>query len=679
MLKQFYRNEKGAYAVIFGLVSVFVAGGMATSVDYTGMLNDKARLADSLEQASLNLVTENNNYRSNSGLEKAEIQKRNDYIANTYASLYSTKSVDPNFKGLCEKDSKGRVICEATGNFVRHNLLPVSVQGVVFVPEKINVGGSGKAAKLVTKSIETRKEEKIPMVQKVPMDIMLVADFSDGYMTSDREESNSRCNSVYFTNPSNYPDAMRAYLTKERTKQKCTAQVGAVAFNNAINGYELPVFDVQKDGSAKNQVNRLAITPFSFGAQVRSQKAGSRSICVVPYHGIDAKGLSTYNQQKAGRDYLETLVWPKNAASSKSMYAMQPLQSFSSVDNMGENLRNALNSFDTLQNTGNYHYAYYIAKYLPLYVDVSLTIDAISEMNVDTLLTDTSTYRLNIGLNKRFCFGRTTDKNIELSSRWYTSKDISAYQSFVSSTLNNYAFGVANVTSGMIVGLQNFINLDAQDSPEVKAVPRQRMMIIVSSGAKFAPGYMKAVEESDWYCGDATQSASDIVKRRKCNNREKSWIKSNSRYYLDKSIKLVSAGKLYFSALRPYPTGKKAPEYEMDEMQKLFATAKGKKTGLGFCEAIRKRLDALDGEAYASIPRAKIIFVDFLNYRSPEEMDNWRSCADAVYTADNASQFKEALRKASMEFQTTVTIDESSTTTEKEGESSVTESGISIN
>ena len=57
---RFIRDQQGVYMVMFGLLSFILISLAALAVDGSGMLLDKARLADSMEQATLALAAENN-------------------------------------------------------------------------------------------------------------------------------------------------------------------------------------------------------------------------------------------------------------------------------------------------------------------------------------------------------------------------------------------------------------------------------------------------------------------------------------------------------------------------------------------------------------------------------------------------------------------------------------------
>ncbi|EHK90414.1 pilus assembly protein TadG-related protein [Aggregatibacter actinomycetemcomitans] len=64
-VKQFFQNEHGVYAIITALLAFPLLLLVAFTVDGTGILLDKARLAQATDQAALLLIAEDNQYRKN--------------------------------------------------------------------------------------------------------------------------------------------------------------------------------------------------------------------------------------------------------------------------------------------------------------------------------------------------------------------------------------------------------------------------------------------------------------------------------------------------------------------------------------------------------------------------------------------------------------------------------------
>ncbi|WP_231118525.1 TadE/TadG family type IV pilus assembly protein [Pasteurella multocida] len=65
IVKKFYRDEKGVYLVITALLTFPLLVLTAFTVESTGLLLDKARLSQGMDQAALALIAENNKYRDN--------------------------------------------------------------------------------------------------------------------------------------------------------------------------------------------------------------------------------------------------------------------------------------------------------------------------------------------------------------------------------------------------------------------------------------------------------------------------------------------------------------------------------------------------------------------------------------------------------------------------------------
>ena len=64
-VKQFLQNEHGVYTIITALLAFPLLLFVAFTVDGTGILLDKARLAQATDQAALLLIAEDNQYRKN--------------------------------------------------------------------------------------------------------------------------------------------------------------------------------------------------------------------------------------------------------------------------------------------------------------------------------------------------------------------------------------------------------------------------------------------------------------------------------------------------------------------------------------------------------------------------------------------------------------------------------------
>ncbi|KYK94754.1 TadG, partial [Aggregatibacter actinomycetemcomitans serotype d str. SA3733] len=74
-VKQFSKNEHGVYAIITALLAFPLLLFVAFTVDGTGILLDKARLAQATDQAALLLIAEDNQYRKNK--DHSDVKRQN--------------------------------------------------------------------------------------------------------------------------------------------------------------------------------------------------------------------------------------------------------------------------------------------------------------------------------------------------------------------------------------------------------------------------------------------------------------------------------------------------------------------------------------------------------------------------------------------------------------------------
>lgn len=128
LLRRFYHNERGAYTVMMAIMSFALLGIVALTVDGSGMLLDKARFSQGIEQAGLALMAENNYSRTNKEHEdvlrqtvtedelgsktKLKVQKekrdqelirgivRHYYYPSTY--FKDSKDIKDNYKPICD-------------------------------------------------------------------------------------------------------------------------------------------------------------------------------------------------------------------------------------------------------------------------------------------------------------------------------------------------------------------------------------------------------------------------------------------------------------------------------------------------------------------------------------------------------------------------------------------------
>ena len=193
-LRDFYQNEQGTYVLLTGVMSVVLISVIALATDGSGLLLDRSRLSQGLEQAGLALIAENNASRSdkdettgtgvveghtylnntksdNSG--KVDYKQRDQQLLKGYINAYLPDAkIENDFDYNCEQDDKDdprSVTCTVEGGVKRVSWLPLN-NNLSFKPE-VDLS-SGKVT--VSKTLD----------ELMPLDLMLVADLS-GSMNRD--------------------------------------------------------------------------------------------------------------------------------------------------------------------------------------------------------------------------------------------------------------------------------------------------------------------------------------------------------------------------------------------------------------------------------------------------------------------------------------------------------------
>ncbi len=285
----FYKNESGVYSVIMGLISVVLVGLIAFAVDGSGLLLDKARFVQGMEQASLALVAENNAYRQNQEHDDVTRQKSNDsnetlnldqqqkqrnqelirgivqsyYLGNTYRSNpqadnkditdeynYDCHLVDSNANGIPKT-----VACNVSGNFDRPSWLYLKDQALSF--KEFNKVSSG--------SVYAQKNQD----EVIPLDLMLVSDFS-GSMNDPLLDKNQ----------------------KEVKDQYGHSQPKVKVLKEVVESVSADLLDSKKAKQENRNIspfNRIGFVSFAFGAQQR----GDAKKCYIPFFFDSESNLKT--------------------------------------------------------------------------------------------------------------------------------------------------------------------------------------------------------------------------------------------------------------------------------------------------------------------------------------------------------------------------------------------------
>lgn len=269
-LKQFFQNEDGAYAVIMGILSFFLIGLVALTVDGSGMLLDKARFSQGIEQAGLALMAENNDFRTTNQkhadvlrqtVTKEELEgfsdtfsaqkyKRNQELVSGlvrhyyYPSTYfkDNLKISDKYDYQCNNlqgpngEQLKSIACEISGKFERPSWLYLGKNNGLSFAETTTINAN---------KIYIQKN----LDEIIPIDLMLVADLS-GSMNS------SVSGTKYGTAKIDILREVVSAIAKELLEQNNT-----------------------EEGKVISQYNRIGFTSFAFGAQQQNNPAQ----CYLPY------------------------------------------------------------------------------------------------------------------------------------------------------------------------------------------------------------------------------------------------------------------------------------------------------------------------------------------------------------------------------------------------------------
>ncbi|MDH2927793.1 hypothetical protein FW755_08415 [Lonepinella koalarum] len=268
-LFQFYKNESGVYTVMMGILSFVLLGLIAFAVDGSGLLLDKARFVQGMEQASLALVTENNANRQNpkhydvtrqpsdsldpkEKLMEQQDKRNKELVSGIVRSYYLGNTYRPNnqevkdqydyYCGTINNDlgaNSKTVACYVSGNFDRPSWIYLKDQPLSFA--KVNNISSG--------AIYAQKN----LDEVAPLDLMLVSDFS-GSMNSD---VNNR--ETYLYNNS------KLAILKDVVE--------------SIGNDLLDVSKAERENRNISPFNRIGFTAFALGAQQKN----NTGYCYLPF------------------------------------------------------------------------------------------------------------------------------------------------------------------------------------------------------------------------------------------------------------------------------------------------------------------------------------------------------------------------------------------------------------
>ncbi|MBN6065614.1 pilus assembly protein [Aggregatibacter actinomycetemcomitans] len=287
-IKQFYENEQGVYVVMTALLAFPLLFLIAFTVDGTGALLDRVRLAQATDQAALLLTTEDNANRdhkrdgnkhkdlitqdvskereearkngSSFNILEAQVKKRNQQLVQGLVKLYlrsddslTSKNSSPitipsDFLAECKENTnnldpngKGQdIACTVQGTVHRKFILPWSHSLVT--SDQLKDGrlavNSGQAYAI--------KEKQIT----IPIDLMMVTDLSG---------------------------SMEWYINSERTAPYPHRRIDALV--DVVGEIQNILLPKSNKGNV-SPYNRIGFVSFAAGARQKGDTTG----CVLPYY-----------------------------------------------------------------------------------------------------------------------------------------------------------------------------------------------------------------------------------------------------------------------------------------------------------------------------------------------------------------------------------------------------------
>ncbi|HDR1026965.1 pilus assembly protein [Pasteurella multocida] len=482
-VRKFYENELGVYTVMTALLAFPLLVLIGFTVDGTGVVLDKARLAQGMDQAALALVAENNDYRENkkhgdvnrqvvSPQDKAKFggnefmakqEKRNQELIQGIAKLYLRSenanassdapiTIDKPFHYSCEEldlptaneyARRKPIVCEVQGGVNRKFWLPVSESLV-------------SEDKLKKDRVRLESDTSYAIKEKgivIPVELMLVSDYS-GSMNSHLQDKNGR-------------SLGKAKITILR---EVVSEISKILLPEDVSEGVSPF-------------NRIGFTTFSGGVRQRDVTEG----CVLPYEGklsqtprrLTIRYWVTSNQtpwrHNGGRWERSTVsfdehyrgyyeqFYPKTCRGEGSARTCQ-------IDANPKKIMDralSINDWTTVRELFN------------SYMDVSETIDQISEFNgqnrnYDMVFTD-----------EERCLGNNIGRRT--TRAWFDqkNKDITRELNIVRPS------GWTSASSGLLVGAN--VMMDENKNPDAKpsklGTNIQRVILVLSDGEDNWPTY----------------------------------------------------------------------------------------------------------------------------------------------------------------------------------------------
>lgn len=467
-LKDFYQEEKGVYAVMTALLSFPLLVLIAFTVDGTGIILDKVRLAQATDQAALLLVAENNAYRKNpmhddvtkQSVSKEELSKfsgdklsaqkdkRNQELIQGLAKMYLRSenkaqkdnhlpvTIDQPFDYKCEeldlinpKNQYSRrkpVTCYVQGSVNREFWIPLSAD---------LVNTNLKNGRLpINSGISYAVKEKAIVI---PVDLMLVSDFS-GSMLWDLQ--NNR-NAQY---PNRKIDILRSVVS----------DIQNILFPTKLSENASPY-------------NRMGFAAFAGGTRQRGEKQS----CVMPYYlkeGIYDFRVASWHSEFFQNSYPNCNSTVANVLGDDgNSYSVNACLIKGKGD---EALRTAVRNNLTVS----------VKLMFKDVLDVDKTIQQVNNFNGSQI----NDYKL-IYDNPDHCLGG--NEGVETSQAWFTKSNPKVADAL--SKINPK--GSTAASSGFIIGANLLMdtNKDPEAQPAKLGTNTQRILMVLSDGEDNRPTF----------------------------------------------------------------------------------------------------------------------------------------------------------------------------------------------
>ncbi|ANU81371.1 pilus assembly protein TadG [Aggregatibacter actinomycetemcomitans] len=426
-VKQFSKNEHGVYAIITALLAFPLLLFVAFTVDGTGILLDKARLAQATDQAALLLIAEDNQYRKNKdhsdvkrqNVSQQEIEREGRNFSNAKVQAQWKKRNQELVQGLVKlylrsDDSKGQ-----------KNSSPVTIKEPFLaecLEEKTqpkNQNGTAKSVACVVQGSVQRKfwlpwgqtlvssnqlhdgrvginSGKTYAVKEkqitIPIDLMMVTDLSG---------------------------SMKWYIDRKGDAHKPNRRIDAlVEVVGEVQNILLP----KENKENVSPYNRMGFVSFAAGARQKGDTSG----CVLPYY-----------VQQSKTEYISELLRGRR----------------------GRTIREGL-------------------KEIERHMDIAKTVNQIKNFNNG----EKQSYSFSFN-NGDFCLGGNEGK--ETTQAWFDQKKPN-----VSEALGKIEpLGGTAVTSGMLIGinLMTSKNSEPEAAPSKLNTNTRRVLLILSDGEDNQP------------------------------------------------------------------------------------------------------------------------------------------------------------------------------------------------